>query len=232
MGYINKEYLEIQFKNFATRIANVFAKKSEIPTVNDATLTIKQDGKTIGSFSANSASDVEVVIADTSPSVTVDQTYNPTSANPQSGTAVKEAISALPTPMQFKGTLGESGTITTLPAASASEGFVYKVITEGTYGNKHAEVGDTFVSNGTEWIIIPSGDEPDGTVTNIAIEPNGGIGVTGSPITTSGTIKISNTGVRSISVDSKGTVSVNTNGTSANILQIESSNIDFSTYFS
>lgn len=31
MGYITREYLSTQFNNFATRIATVFAKKTEIP---------------------------------------------------------------------------------------------------------------------------------------------------------------------------------------------------------
>ena len=48
--------------------------------------------------------------------------------------AVKAAIDALPEPMIFKGTLGKDGTITSLPAAAASnEGYTYKVITDGTY---------------------------------------------------------------------------------------------------
>ena len=32
MGYITKEYLQTQFTNFATRIATVFAKKTELPS--------------------------------------------------------------------------------------------------------------------------------------------------------------------------------------------------------
>lgn len=48
--------------------------------------------------------------------------------------AVKAAIDALPEPMIFKGTLGKDGTITSLPAAAASnEGYTYKVITDGKY---------------------------------------------------------------------------------------------------
>ena len=75
-------------------------------------------------------------------------------------TAISTAISGLPTPMQFKGTLGTNGTITTLPSASASNnGYMYKVITDGTYQSIAAKVGDAFVSDGTNWILIPSGDE-------------------------------------------------------------------------
>ena len=101
--------------------------------------------------------------------------------------AVYTAISALPTPMQFKGTLGTGGTVTSLPAAAAANnGYVYKVITAGTYQSIAAKVGDTFVSNGTAWVLIPSGDEPSGTVTNVAT----GSGLTGGPITSSGTISL------------------------------------------
>ena len=46
-------------------------------------------------------------------------------------------------------------------------------------------MGDVFISNGTAWTLIPSGDEPSGTVTNVAT----GAGLTGGPVTTSGTIK-------------------------------------------
>ena len=73
---------------------------------------------------------------------------------------VKTAISGLIGPMMFKGTLGTGGTITTLPtAAEANTGFTYKVITDGTYASIAAKVGDLFISNGSAWIIVPSGDE-------------------------------------------------------------------------
>ena len=99
----------------------------------------------------------------------------------------RNLISELPNPMVFKGTLGTNGTITSLPSASASnEGFTYKVITDGTYASQTAKVGDVFISNGKEWTLVPSGDEPSGTVTNVAT----GTGLTGGPITTSGTIAV------------------------------------------
>jgi hypothetical protein len=63
---------------------------------------------------------------------------------------VDTAISDLPEPMLFKGSLGTGGTITSLPAASSSnEGYVYKVITAGTYASQSAKVGDTFISDGS-----------------------------------------------------------------------------------
>lgn len=129
--------------------------------------------------------------------------------------AVKAAIDALPEPMIFKGTLGTSGTITSLPTAAASnEGYTYKVITAGTYASQSAKIGDVFISNGSSWNLIPSGDEPSGTVTNIAT----GTGLTGGPITSSGTIShadtssqasVSNSGrtyIQSITLDNMGHV--------------------------
>ena len=99
----------------------------------------------------------------------------------------RNLISELPSPMVFKGTLGTNGTITSLPSASASnEGFTYKVITDGTYASQTAKVEDIFISNGEKWTLVPSGDEPSGTVTNVAT----GTGLTGGPITTSGTITV------------------------------------------
>lgn len=95
--------------------------------------------------------------------------------------------------MIFKGTLGTSGTITELPTAAKENcGDTYKVITAGNYGVlKNVKVGDTITcaqkGEGVyEWVLIPSGDEPNGTVTNIAT----GEGLTGGPITTSGTITV------------------------------------------
>lgn len=117
---------------------------------------------------------------------------NPTDIEYPSAKAVKDYIDAMPEPMIFKGTVGTGGTVTSLPTASASnEGFTYKVITDGTYGGKASKIGDTLISNGIAWELIPSGDEPAGTVTNVAAEGSNGIQVTGGPITDSGTLNIS-----------------------------------------
>lgn len=105
---------------------------------------------------------------------------------------VDTAIQALPSPMQFKGSLGTGGTIASLPSASASNnGYVYKVITAGTYASQSAKIGDVFISNGSSWVLIPSGDEPSGTVTNVGITMPTGFSVSGSPITSSGTLSVS-----------------------------------------
>lgn len=103
---------------------------------------------------------------------------------------VTAAIAALPEPMVFKGSVGTGGTITSLPTAAASnEGHTYKVITD--LSSPSAKVGDTVISNGSSWIVIPSGDEPGGTVTSVGVSNGGGLSVSGSPVTSSGTITIS-----------------------------------------
>ena len=83
--------------------------------------------------------------------------------------AVFTAISELPTPMQFKGTLGINGTISVLPAASASNnGYTYKVISD--IASLNAKVGDVFVSNGTSWVLIPAGDDVEDTWREIYVD--------------------------------------------------------------
>ena len=79
--------------------------------------------------------------------------------------AVYDAIDALPEPMVFKGTVGDAAQSPTvlwsnLPAASSSNiGYTYKVV------SAHASapvciVGDIITSNGSDWVVIPSGDDP------------------------------------------------------------------------
>ena len=111
--------------------------------------------------------------------------------------AVNDAITSLPSPMVFKGSLGTGGTITTLPTASAAnEGYTYKVITAGTYAGQAAGVGDLFIcgkpegSSSYSWILIPAGDEPEGTVTSVGVSVPTGFSVSNTPITSSGTIAI------------------------------------------
>lgn len=109
---------------------------------------------------------------------------------------ITSAIADLPEPMIFKGSVGTNGTVTwanLATAATTNEGWTYKVITAHTAetGKPAAQVGDTIISNGSEWIVIPSGDEPSGTVTSVGISNGGGLSVSGSPITSSGTITVS-----------------------------------------
>ena len=135
---------------------------------------------------------------------------------------VDTAIGNLPEPMVFKGSLGTDGTITVLPTAAASnEGHTYKVIKDGTYAGQAAKVGDTFISTGSRWELIPSGDEPSGTVTSVTLNATSPIAIDNSAaITTSGTRTIShaNSGVsagtyKSVTVNSTGHVTGGTNPT-------------------
>lgn len=112
-------------------------------------------------------------------------------------TYVDDAIATLPEPMLFKGSVGTGGTITSLPtAAVANEGFTYKVIT-ALSTPVTAKVGDTVISTGSEWVVIPSGDEPSGTVTSVGLSnaTNGGLTISGSPITSSGSITVGHSNV-------------------------------------
>ena len=73
-------------------------------------------------------------------------------------------------------------------AASENKGHTYKVITDHSADSKcpACKAGDMIISNGSAWVVIPSGDEPSGTVTSVAT----GTGLSGGPITSSGTISI------------------------------------------
>lgn len=109
--------------------------------------------------------------------------------------AVFTAIDALPEPMVFKGSVGTNGTVTwsDLPTAAASnEGNTYKVITAHSADTKcpACKVGDTIISNGTAWVVIPSGDEPSGTVTSVGLSAPTGFSVSNSPVTGSGTLTL------------------------------------------
>lgn len=146
---------------------------------------------------------------------------------------VHDMVDGLPTPMQFIGTVGTSGTTTwaNLPAASGHTGYTYKVITDHTAetGKPAAKVGDTIISNGTDWIVIPSGDEPSGTVTSVTLIAGGGISLDtdNTAITSSGSRTISHadtssqasitassrTYIKSVTLDTYGHVTGLTTGT-------------------
>ena len=103
----------------------------------------------------------------------------------------------LPGPMIFRGTVGTGGTITTLPDANVDNiGWTYVAITAGTTPDdtpQSYDVGDTLVSNGSEWTVIPSGDDP------VAWSQ-----ITGKPTTVSGYgITDAITGSGSIGTDTK-----------------------------
>lgn len=152
----------------------------------------------------------------------ITQTQSDNSTKIATTAYVDTAIGNLPEPMVFKGSLGTGGTITALPTAEASnEGHTYKVIKNGTYAGQAAKVGDTFISTGSRWELIPSGDEPSGTVTSITLNATSPIAIdNNAAITTSGTRTISHasSGVsagtyKSVTVNSTGHVTGGTNPT-------------------
>jgi len=159
----------------------------------------KVNGNTVPSGSGNDT------LAKTSEIPTVVNTYDGTSTDAISGMGVKAALDTLPEPMVYKGSLGTGGTISDLPMdGSATIGDTYKVITEGDYGNNtyHAEVGDTFIcytktSSANTWTLIPSGDEPSGTVTSVTIQAT-------SPIAVDNSSAITESGTRTISHETSG----------------------------
>lgn len=146
-------------------------------------------------------SDINTALDNKQDTLTFDSTPTANSTNPVTSGGIKTyidtAINNLPEPMVFKGSLGTGGTITALPTnGSASVGDTYKVITAGTYANTPADEGDTFIcltktSNSNTWELIPSGDEPSGTVTSVAMTVPTGLSVSGSPVTSSGTLAVS-----------------------------------------
>ena len=103
---------------------------------------------------------------------------------------IRALIANLSKSMTFKGTVGVKGEISSLPEPiPITEGWTYEVISDGEYAGQSARVGDLFISTGSEWKLIPSGN--DGTVTSVGINSTDGkIIVTKSPITTSGTIDL------------------------------------------
>ena len=128
-------------------------------------------------------------------------TTTPTSASADTALATKEyvddAIAPIASAMVFKGTVGTGGTIANLPNPAANYlGWVYKAVSDNATATAtipQYKAGDTLIcaegpvveeTQTYKWVVIPSGDEPVGTVTNIAT----GDGLTGGPITDTGTI--------------------------------------------
>ena len=116
-------------------------------------------------------------------------------------------------PMKFKGTIGQSGgagVVAAVPTSDVSEGDTWKIIEENkiigasasTTGSQFtAKVGDLIIStlggSSPKWTLVPSGDEPTGTVTSVAVAnaTNGGLTISGSPVTSSGTINVGHSNV-------------------------------------
>lgn len=141
--------------------------------------------------------------------------------------AVYDAIDALPEPMVFRGTIGTGGDSTTVPS-SPTKGDTYKIISGGeslTFSGITGtiKVGDTVIyKNSTAgWSLIPSGDEPSGTVT--AVTAGAGLNTTsndtgtdGGTISSSGTLHLTKSGVtagtyQGLTVDKYGRVTAASN---------------------
>ena len=165
-----------------------------------ADIAITSTQVTAASTAATIATGDTLIIADSSNSNKLAKTSITFNVNQQksqnflceNGTWV-DVNTVIPAPMQFKGTVGGShGTYSweTLPSASSENiGWTLKVL-EAHTGFPTCEVGDTIISDGTMWVVIPSGDEPSGTVTSVALSEGSGITITGGPITTSGVITV------------------------------------------
>ena len=148
------------------------------------------------------------------------------------GAATYEAVQALGSPMHWMGTIGTGGTSTTVPS-SPSAGDTYKIISGGeTLAfpgiTDTIKVGDTVVYKDatTKWVLIPSGDEPGGTVTDITVDEGLTVGTGDSnPITSSGTIKhavptgatVTSSGLYKISTDKFGHVTSTSTVTASDI---------------
>lgn len=177
-----------------------FAASTGIELTDDTTnkkITIKNTGVTSITTTAGMHSTKNNVAGAVSLSIPTHTSHLTNDSDYTTKAYVDEAITNLPKPMLFKGSVGTNGTVTwanLAAAATGNEGWTYKVITAHTAetGKPAAKVGDTIISTGSEWVVIPSGDEPSGTVTSVAATgaTNSGISVTGTPITTSGTLTI------------------------------------------
>lgn len=158
------------------RTGDVNITKSNIGlgnVTNDAQVKGLASGTTSGhivKFGADgyTIADAGASVSTTAPSSTSTDAQVPTSK------AVYTAITNIPKPMIFKGTLGTNGTAASLPSPTAStEGWTYKVITANTYsytgGSIAAAVGDVVVCihdatyDTYKYILIPSGDDVEDT---------------------------------------------------------------------
>ena len=61
MANVNQKFLDLTgLEHFLSKLDTRFAKQSDIPTVNNATLTITQNSTSLGTFTANASSDVSI----------------------------------------------------------------------------------------------------------------------------------------------------------------------------
>lgn len=114
-----------------------FITSSSLPTVNDATLTITQNGVSVGTFSANaaSASTAAITIPTTVSSFTNDSDYQ---SGSQVSSAIATAIAGI-TGIQFE-------IVSTLPA-TGDPGTIYLI----SHGGSGTDVYDEYVYVNNAW---------------------------------------------------------------------------------
>ena len=234
MGYINKTYLSTQFKNFADKIAKVFSKighkhvKSDITDFPTSMPANGGNAATVGGHTVGVNVPSNAKFTDT--------TYSKLSEFTDDVGYVKNTDARLTDARNAKDVYAWAKA-TTKPTYTANEvglgnvGNFKAVSTVANQGLNSTEKANARANIGAGTSSF-SGSYND--LTNKPTIPTNNNQLTNGAgyITSSGSITVTNTGVRSISVNaSTGTLSANTNGTSTDLLAVENSNIDFSSYF-
>lgn len=114
-----------------------FITASSLPTVNDATLTITQNGTTVATFSANSSTNTSAAI--TVPTATSDLTND---SDYQTGTQVSSAIATA-----IAGITGISFEIVQSLPATGDPGTIYLV----SHGGSGTDIYDEYVYINNAW---------------------------------------------------------------------------------
>lgn len=105
---------------------------------------------------------------------------------------VHDLFDDIANPMIFKGaaTIAADGSVTVTDPTSSSDikkGYTYKIGTVTTGYSGDLKVGDTIIANdddpdvssvGSDWTVVPSGDENDGTVMSVAASAASGSNLT------------------------------------------------------
>ena len=114
-----------------------FITASSLPTVNDATLTITQNGTAVATFSANSATNTSAAI--TVPTATSDLTND---SDYQTGTQVSSAIATA-----ISGITGISFEIVQTLPATGDAGTIYLI----SHGGSGTDIYDEYVYVNNAW---------------------------------------------------------------------------------
>lgn len=191
----NNQTVTANIPKVSSSSAGVAPKGSSVSTQSQSTKFLREDG-TWAAPSYTSVSDY--VKKDGTTAMTgalnmnshkITSVTDPTSAQDAAtknyvDNTVSTAITNITDAMVFKGTIGQSGgagTIAALPTSSVRIGDTYKIIEEdksisasasATGSAVTAKIGDTIVATATtpKWTVIPSGDEPSGTVTSVRVQ--------------------------------------------------------------